>query len=212
EPGSVFTCRPFGGEVRHNRGEAVLRDVLVVHDEVVEHPHHRDLGRICSLFEDRHAGRAVAVINLENTPGFLRDGRISAEPAAEEATKHGDPSNNEPHGAFASLWFFARGAARCRHRTPRPIRKKSSTTSAAAMAMLCSHSASGTKITPGLTAQAYSPGGGKRIRTVGPFRERVGLSGRNANASQATRRVSNASSMYRRLRVRICFPLVQRCL
>jgi hypothetical protein len=32
----------------------------------------------------------------------------------------------------------------------------------------CSHSASGTKITPGLTAQAYSPGGGKRIRTVGP--------------------------------------------
>jgi len=51
----------------------------------------------------------------------------------------------------------------------------------------------------GLTA------GGKRIRTVGPPSERVGLPGRNANASQATRMVSNASPCSGGPRVRIPF-------
>jgi hypothetical protein len=43
------------------------------------------------------------VINLENTPGFLRYGRTRTEQAAEQATKDGDPSNNGLHGALPPL-------------------------------------------------------------------------------------------------------------
>src|SRR4029077_19934054 len=58
------------------------------------------------LFEDRHAGRAVTVINLENAPRFLRHGRTCAEHAGEQATKHGDPSSNGLHGALPPSGFL----------------------------------------------------------------------------------------------------------
>ncbi len=72
EPRPVLAPRPFGSELGDDRLLAVLRDMLVVNDEVVEHAHHRQHGRQCRLFEDRHARRAVAVIDFQDTAGFLR--------------------------------------------------------------------------------------------------------------------------------------------
>ena len=45
ELGLVRVPRPAGGELRHDRIHAVLRLVLVVDDQIVEHPHHRGVGR-----------------------------------------------------------------------------------------------------------------------------------------------------------------------
>ena len=39
--------------------QAVLLDVLIEHDEIVEHAHHRPLGVDGRLLVDRHARRAV---------------------------------------------------------------------------------------------------------------------------------------------------------
>ena len=72
EPRPILTPRPVGGELGDDRLLAVLRDVLIVDDEVVEHAHHRQHGRQCRLFEDRHARRAVSVVDFQNTAGFLR--------------------------------------------------------------------------------------------------------------------------------------------
>src|SRR5260370_42553752 len=38
--GAVLGPRPAGGEIGHNRLHIVLSDVLVEHDEVVDHLHH----------------------------------------------------------------------------------------------------------------------------------------------------------------------------
>ena len=54
------------------RIQAVLRDVLVENDEVVHHAHHRDDNRVGRLLVDRHAGRAVPVLDFEDPAVFLR--------------------------------------------------------------------------------------------------------------------------------------------
>src|SRR5215469_4342261 len=59
--GAVLVPRPIGGQIRDDRLQAVLRHVLLIQDKIVEDAHHRDLGRIGRLFEDRHAGRTVPV-------------------------------------------------------------------------------------------------------------------------------------------------------
>src|SRR6267143_4833042 len=43
--GFVLVPGPVGGEVGHDRLRTGLRNVLLVHDEVVEDPHHRPLSR-----------------------------------------------------------------------------------------------------------------------------------------------------------------------
>src|SRR5437764_1966537 len=44
QDGAVFAQRPARSEIGHNRRKTVLSDMLVKHDEVVEHAHHRDAG------------------------------------------------------------------------------------------------------------------------------------------------------------------------
>ena len=98
---AILAGRPVGGEVRHDRRQAVLRHVLIVHNEVVEHPHHRDLGRIRSLFQDRHAGRAVAVVNFQDPARFLRHRRVRTEHAGQNAAKYDESSNKTLHEPFS---------------------------------------------------------------------------------------------------------------
>ena len=63
---------PARRQFRPDRVEAVLRDLLIEHDEVVEHRHHRPFGDDRRFLVDRHAGRAVAVRHTENAAVFLR--------------------------------------------------------------------------------------------------------------------------------------------
>ena len=67
---AVLAPRPAGGEVRHDRLQAVLRHVLVVNDEIIEHPHHRDDGRNRHFFMDREAGRAFPLMDPKNPARF----------------------------------------------------------------------------------------------------------------------------------------------
>ena len=74
--GAVLVPRPFGCEVRHDRVDAVLPDLRVEGDQVVEHPQHWPLSEDRLLLVDRHAGRAVDCVDLQNTAMFLRLRRI----------------------------------------------------------------------------------------------------------------------------------------
>ena len=89
---AVLVPRPVGGEVRHDRSEGVLRGMLVENDEVVEHRHHWRDGRNRHFFERRHAGRAVAMGNLENASRFLRRCGPNSEAGKEKRSCRRKPS------------------------------------------------------------------------------------------------------------------------
>ena len=72
QPDSVFAPRPALGQIGNDRIEAVLRHVLVVKHEVVEHRHHRDRDGVGPLLVDRHARWAVAVVNPQDAAGLFR--------------------------------------------------------------------------------------------------------------------------------------------
>ena len=74
----------FRRQIGDDRLQAVLRDVLVVHHEVVEHPHHRLLGGTRRFLEDRHAGRAVEMLEPEDAARFLRQRRPCAMPPRDQ--------------------------------------------------------------------------------------------------------------------------------
>src|SRR5215472_9832355 len=69
--GSLFAPRPTGGKVRDDRLQAVLRHVLLVHDEIIENPHHRPVDRDRRLFEQRHACRTVEMGYSQHAALFL---------------------------------------------------------------------------------------------------------------------------------------------
>ena len=73
--GAVLVPRPARRQIRHDRLQAGLRHVLLVHDEIVEDLHHRLLGRACRFLEDRHARRAVEMRQSENAALLLGEGR-----------------------------------------------------------------------------------------------------------------------------------------
>src|SRR6266481_4364599 len=52
---------------------AVLRHVLIVHDEIVENAHHRPIDRDRRFLEQRHARRAVEMGYSQGTVGFLSE-------------------------------------------------------------------------------------------------------------------------------------------
>ena len=79
---AVLAPLPALGEVGSNRTHAVLRDVLIVDDQIVHHAHHRHDDRVGRLLMDRHAGRAVPVLDFRMPPGFC----AIAGPAAIVAT------------------------------------------------------------------------------------------------------------------------------
>ena len=92
---------PGGRKIGHDRLEAVLLRVLVVDDEVVEDPHHRQHGRDRRLLEDRHAGRAVAMIDLEDTALLLRECRDGDGEFDQQAGRRRGSSEISLHDCFA---------------------------------------------------------------------------------------------------------------
>ena len=64
--GPFFAPAPAGGKFRDDRVGRVLRLVLLEHDEIVEHAHHRPVHRQRRFLEHRHAGRAVEMADLED--------------------------------------------------------------------------------------------------------------------------------------------------
>ena len=76
---AVLAPGPALGEVGADRLRAVLRDLLVVHDQVVENAHARPQRRAGRLLVQRQARRVVEKRDLQNTAGFLRRGRPRTE-------------------------------------------------------------------------------------------------------------------------------------
>src|SRR6266481_3090737 len=85
ELGAVLAPCPARGELRHDRSQAVLRDMLVEQDEVVEYPHHRHHYADRPFLMDRHAGGAVAVIDAQGPALLLRQCRVGG---AERNQRH----------------------------------------------------------------------------------------------------------------------------
>ena len=81
---AVLAPLPALGEVGHDAVEAVLPLVLVEHDEVVEHPHHRQHHGDRAFFVDRHAGGAVAVGDAQDTALLLRPGGANRKGSRQE--------------------------------------------------------------------------------------------------------------------------------
>src|SRR5215472_12791061 len=69
---AVFAPRPALGQVGDDRIKTVLRLVLVVKREFVSPRHPRDRYRVRTFLVDRHARRAVPVIDPEHPAGLLR--------------------------------------------------------------------------------------------------------------------------------------------
>src|SRR5207237_5276944 len=69
---TVLAPRPARRQVRHDRLQAGLRDILLVHDEVVEDAHRRLQCRARRFFEDRHRGRAVEMREAQRAARLLR--------------------------------------------------------------------------------------------------------------------------------------------
>jgi len=81
EPRAIGAPRPALGEIGPDRIEAVLRRVLIVKHEVVEDRHHRNRHRVGRFLVDRHAGRAVAMIDPKDATGFLCERGVGEQQA-----------------------------------------------------------------------------------------------------------------------------------
>ncbi len=94
----VGVPRPAVGQVGHDRGEAVLRYMLIVEDQVVVDRHEGNDRGVGRLLEDRAARRIVAVIHLQNAAALL----CAHIAAHRQSGAHGDDrhhqSKNWPHG------------------------------------------------------------------------------------------------------------------
>src|SRR5215472_763618 len=63
--------------------------MLVVHDQVVEHPHHRSSREDRRFLLDRQPSRAVGVIGLQDAALLLREGRAAGRnPDGQYARRH----------------------------------------------------------------------------------------------------------------------------
>ena len=71
----VLVPAPAGGEFGDDLVRRVLRLVLLEHDEVVEHAHHRAVDRDGRFLEHRHAGRAGEMAEPERAAVLLRKRR-----------------------------------------------------------------------------------------------------------------------------------------
>jgi hypothetical protein len=80
----VLAPRPARCQIRHNRIEAVLRDVLIEDDEIVEHAHYRDTDGDRRFLVDRHARGAVATGHLQNAARLLGECRRDPDQTGEQ--------------------------------------------------------------------------------------------------------------------------------
>ena len=89
-------------QIRDDRIQAVLRDILLVDDEIVEHRHERHVDRVgCSLM-DRGAAGAVAVINPENA-AVLRFGRERNRRGRQRRQHRCGQRLHNPHASLPDL-------------------------------------------------------------------------------------------------------------
>jgi hypothetical protein len=96
---SVFAGSPFRRQIGHDRGEAVLRHVLIEHDQVVEHAHHRAERNDRRFLVDRHARRTIDMRDAQNTAGFLGVRRSRCK-GAEQRRGHRQPTQMSVHRIF----------------------------------------------------------------------------------------------------------------
>ena len=82
--GAVLAPRPARRELRHDRLLAVLAHMLVEEDKIIEHPHHRHDRRYAALFEDRHAGWAVAMKHPQDAALLLRERHVGCDHAKQQ--------------------------------------------------------------------------------------------------------------------------------
>ena len=106
----VGAPRPAGREIRADRLQAVLRDVLVVDDEVVEHRHERDIDRVGRAFMDRSAARTVSMIDPQDAALF-RLGRACDRQSHHQGQRY---DSKRPHAPHSNLPGFFRGLTRGR--------------------------------------------------------------------------------------------------
>src|SRR5262249_34438153 len=79
QAGARLVPRPRGREIGHDRLQPALRHRLVVHHEIVEHPHHRALARDGRFLVDRQRGWAVEELQFQDAARFLRRGRAERQ-------------------------------------------------------------------------------------------------------------------------------------
>src|SRR5215813_728195 len=97
---AVLTPRPTRGQVRHNRLQAGLRYILLIHDQIVKDVHHWLFGSTRRFLEDRHAGRAVKVRESENTSLFLGKRRITTRQRDQHSADSRQSSNLRKHSFY----------------------------------------------------------------------------------------------------------------
>src|SRR5204862_2006998 len=103
--GLVLVPRPAGGKVRHDRLQTGLRYFLLVYDEVIEDTHHRRFGRECCLLVDRHARRAVPVVDLEDSALLLRIRRLDNAQSNQQPACRREPAKMSAHSHLPVLAF-----------------------------------------------------------------------------------------------------------
>src|SRR4029077_6658844 len=74
---AVLAPRPARSQIRDDRAEAVLRDMLVEHDQIVEHAHYRTESDDRRLPVKRHAGEARTQRYSEDAAGLLPQSRVA---------------------------------------------------------------------------------------------------------------------------------------
>src|ERR1700724_1894792 len=94
--GAVLAPRPARRELRYDRLFAVLPDVLVEEDEIIEHPHHRHDRRYAALLKDRHAGWAVAMKHPQNAALLLGKRHVGRHHAKQQR-RNPDAPPTLPH-------------------------------------------------------------------------------------------------------------------
>jgi hypothetical protein len=72
---ALLVPRPAGCQVGDDRIRAVLRHILVIHDQVVEYTHHRPVHRVRRFLEKRDTRRTVEMTNGESAALRLGQGR-----------------------------------------------------------------------------------------------------------------------------------------
>jgi len=112
---AVLAPRPFAGEIGHDRLDAGLRLVLVVHDEVIEHAHRRTLTGDGGLLMDRHRGGAVEEVHLQRPARLLRECAAACRHAAEQYPGQRERSREQIHWRPSPCSLGLRGRARRIH-------------------------------------------------------------------------------------------------
>jgi len=101
--------RPLARQIRHDRGEAGLRYVLIEHDEIVEEAHRRAKRRNRHFLVQRQARRAVEMIHPQRPARLLRQRGIGDEQCHQQSARRRERSKPLHH-----CCFFMRGILKFR--------------------------------------------------------------------------------------------------